>query len=326
MGSTCAVNSLIQIICREPILRNIILETNINDDTLAGNLREILHLMYNENKSLIPAKFIKKLYDSLKNNFNIGEQIDIGELWIFLLDNLITEINNIPRLTKVLNNIEGQLQTLEEKYEDAYNKFNSNKTSKLLECCQGFYLNIISCNNCDNILHNFEPFTTIMLDIPENQDTPSITSMLRIYMDEECINNEWKCDKCNTQAGYKKTTKIWKIPDVLVFIIKRFKPDGRKDLTQININKSIIFKSSAILSNLKNDSKYTLSSVGLHFSSSGDGGHYCAMCNIDDDNTTRCNYDNFVFYDDINITKINSDTFENFIKKNKDAYMVVYSI
>ncbi|WP_396189851.1 hypothetical protein, partial [Flavobacterium sp.] len=93
LGSTCAINSLIQIICREPKLRNTILETDINDDTLLGNLKEIIHLMHNENKSLAPGKFIGKLFKSMDGIFRMGEQIDIGELWMFLFDKITNEIH-----------------------------------------------------------------------------------------------------------------------------------------------------------------------------------------------------------------------------------------
>ena len=92
LGATCAVNSLIQIITREPILRNYILSDqfkNINNDTLLSNLREIIDLMYNKNKSLTPNKFIDNLYKHL-TIFERGDQIDIGELWIFLFDKIIS--------------------------------------------------------------------------------------------------------------------------------------------------------------------------------------------------------------------------------------------
>lgn len=342
LGSTCAVNSLIQIICREPKLRNIILDTNIDDDnTLIGNLREIIHLMHNEKKSLIPLKFVQKLYSSLNGIFNIGEQIDIGELWLFLFDNIITEIHKIDHLTIVLNdygdvNIDNSLienteeyeYLLNKKYEYSLGKFNSFKTSKLLDCCQGFYLNIMSCNKCNNVLHNFEPFTSILLDIPDNSlipSIPSITSMLRIYIKSESINEGWKCEKCDCKTEYTKTTKIWKIPDVLVFIIKRFTVEGNKNTNPININKSIVFKRGTIINDTSKDNVFNLSSVGLHYSNNKNGGHYCAMCNIEEDPQLRCNYENTAFYDDINISKVDNDTFKKFINSNKDAYMIVYS-
>jgi len=43
IGSTCAINSLIQIICRNTYLRDTILSYELSDDTLTNNLKEILY-------------------------------------------------------------------------------------------------------------------------------------------------------------------------------------------------------------------------------------------------------------------------------------------
>jgi hypothetical protein len=42
LGFTCAINSLIQIICRNDIMRNIILNYDIDNDSLLHNLKEII--------------------------------------------------------------------------------------------------------------------------------------------------------------------------------------------------------------------------------------------------------------------------------------------
>ena len=72
LGDTCAINSFIQIFCRIDELRNLILnEKNIPDNSLSFELKEILHLMHNENKSLSPNKFINYFYTIFANIFNI---------------------------------------------------------------------------------------------------------------------------------------------------------------------------------------------------------------------------------------------------------------
>lgn len=334
LGSTCAVNSLIQIICRESQLRNIILESNVTDDTVFGNLREIIHLMHNENKSLAPGKFISKLYDSLEGIFRRGEQIDISELWTFLFDNIATEIHKIPALTFDLDymndkdidvvmqpDISEYDRQLQLKYEYVCRRFNADKSSRWLESCQGFYLNMIKCQNCNNVFHNFEPFTSIMLDIPETSENDiSITSMMRTFLKEETNNTGWKCDKCQQQCTYTKTTKIWHMPSVLVIIIKRFNTNGTKNAQPVSINKSICFKAGSIMHTRNSDKKYALSSFAMHAGGSG-GGHYFAVCNAGD----LQNYDNFNLYDDINICRIEKERLVELVANNRDAYMIVYS-
>ena len=69
LGSTCAINSLIQIIARNDILRNIILNNNFAEDTISDQLKEIIDLMYVKNNSIIPRKFINTLYNIFKDIF-----------------------------------------------------------------------------------------------------------------------------------------------------------------------------------------------------------------------------------------------------------------
>lgn len=345
LGSTCAVNSLIQIICREPRLRNTLIDETFAEDTLSAHLKEILYMMHNENKSLVPGKFINKLFKSLGGIFRLGEQLDIGELWIFLFDKIATEINAIPNISYELlctENVDhinlgisysDELEykkaliscpQLRSKYQYSLSKFNNKRSSRWLETSQGFYLNITRCLCCQNVLYNFEPFTCISLDILDDHHCPTITKMLKEFLKEEKRQGDWKCEKCNDHTEYTKTTKIWKIPDVLVFIIKRFTNGFIKNNKEIHINKSICFKRGSVLHNTDNDITFTLSSLGIHYGSL-QGGHYCAICNTDDNLETRAELQKIVFYDDINIASVSREKFEQILEKNVDAYMIVYS-
>jgi ubiquitin C-terminal hydrolase len=336
LGATCAINSLIQIITREPTLRNYILSfKNISDDTLLSNLRNIIDLMYNQNKSLSPHKFIDNLYKNL-SIFEKGEQIDIGELWIFLCDKIQDEINTCKNCYKTLEEIEYtkdiditdgiicnnkeefknilKSQRICNKYEYMMHKFNNNKYSQWTEMSQGFFLNIIKCNKCNNALFNFEPFTSIQLDII-NDDNPTITSMIKNFLKIETRCDGWKCEKCNMNTEYTKTIKIWRLPSILFLIIKRFKDINVKNNTTIYINKMLCFKEGSILENTANDKLYTISSLGLHYGILN-GGHYCSICKSSS---------KILLYDDLNVKEIPLDVFENNLEANRDAYMVVYS-
>jgi len=312
IGSTCAVNSLIQIICRTSKLRNSILLEELPNDTLGSELKEILDLMYNKEKSLIPNKFVNSLYNKLDGIFIRGEQIDICELWTFLFDKIAVEISN-PYIVPITNN------NLVNECNNILSKFNNNKTSKWLETSQGVLVNIINCKNCNHSVYNFEPFTSISLDI-YNDDCPSIVDMLKEYLSyEERIADEWKCDNCKICSNYSKTVKIWKSPDVLIFGIKRFTGSLNKDNRDINISKTLLFGKGTILSNAEEEKKYNISAMGLHHGIIH-GGHYTAICHIGDNN--------FLHYNDIVISKINNDDDNNnintILKKNNSAYIIVY--
>jgi ubiquitin C-terminal hydrolase len=101
LGSTCAINSLIQIISRNDILRNIMLNNEFANDTISGQLKEIIDLMYVRNNSIIPRKFLNTLYSVFQGIFYHGEQIDIGELWTFLSDKITEEITDTSTVSPV---------------------------------------------------------------------------------------------------------------------------------------------------------------------------------------------------------------------------------
>jgi ubiquitin carboxyl-terminal hydrolase 8 len=341
LGSTCAINSLIQIITRNDILRNIILNNNFADNTISDQLKEIINLMYVQNNSIIPRKFLNTFYTIFKDIFYSGEQIDIGELWTFLSDKVSEEIEGIVNISndknkkdmkmleedqltegvvynddKELHNAMINCKLLKKKYEYYYNKFNK-KSSMWQKSTQGFYLNTTRCVDCNLTFYNFEPFTSLNIDIPKDITHPKISDMISKSLKEEVIQGDWFCSKCNKNRAYKKSTKLWKLPDVLVIIIKRFINIHLKNDAPISINDYLNFNKGSILSN-KKDVVYNFSSVALHFGSLN-GGHYSAICNTPDGD---------ILYDDRNVIKIDIEDISqriNFKDKSSNAYMLVYT-
>jgi ubiquitin C-terminal hydrolase len=337
LGSTCAINSLIQVITRNDILRDIILNTDGDasgtSDTISGQLKEIIELMYVRNNSIVPRKFIHVFYSIFKDIFYHGEQIDIGELWTFLSDKIAEEIG-VAVASGVVDAFEDCLtqgviyandadfynafvncKLLKKKYEYYYHKFNK-KPSVWQKSTQGFYLNTTRCVHCNSTFYNFEPFTSLNLDIPttdvaatDASQHPKISLMISNLLKEEVVQGDWFCSTCRKNTAYKKYTKLWKLPDVLVIIIKRFINTHVKNDAPIAINDYLNFNKGSVLSN-KKDVIYDFSSVALHFGSLN-GGHYAAICNTPEGD---------ILYDDRNVQRINAT------EKNANAYMVVYTI
>jgi len=159
LGATCAINSLIQVISRNDILRNIILTNDFAEDTISSQLKEIIDLMVVKNNSIIPHKFLNTLYSIFKDIFYKGEQIDIGELWTYLSDKIAEDIAPLPQnknnnllllkdyLTDgIVYNSDAEFtnaivncKLLKKKYDYYYSKFNS-KVSIWQKNTQGFYL------------------------------------------------------------------------------------------------------------------------------------------------------------------------------------------
>tara|TARA_Y100000389_G_scaffold80225_1_gene76917 strand:- start:1103 stop:2080 length:978 start_codon:yes stop_codon:yes gene_type:complete len=319
LGNTCAINTLIQIICRNSFLRNSILNIDIPNNTLAIELKEILNIMYIDNNSLSPNKFVKNLFDNLKV-FNFGEQLDLTELWLLLFEKITNEISDyIPKIKyeKYFDNLKITDKEINIKANYIINNFNDNKNSLWLQNVQGVILNIIECTECNNNSYNFEPFTAIQLDLKDTDESISLTSLFRDYLRHTTNRDEWKCDKCNKCTKYKKIQKLWKVPNVLVFFLKRYDNINKKNNTKIDINENINIKNGCILSNHEQEVSYNIKSIGCHIGNL-DGGHYYAICK----NETE---DKFVMYDDLDIKVFNNGN-KNFLKNNNKCYMIVYSL
>ena len=304
LGATCAINSLIQIICRCCKLRNVILNANVPDDSFTGELKEILDLLHNKNLSLNPHKFINCFYKTFENVFNKYEQIDINELWIYVFEKINEETSISYEPKTDFNNI----------YEEHDLKiaiYNNNKYSNILNLAQGSFINVIQCNNCNNISHSFEPFINIALNI-ENENVSVVDLLMNNFKVENRDKDEWKCDKCNDYHSYKKTFKIWKIPDILFISLNRFQDIHKKNYANIHINSDIIFNKGSI-STKDVDCKYNLKSVGLHHGNLSNG-HYNALC-----------YNNNIFtlFDDESVNTIDEP---NLLNKINNAYIMLYEI
>ena len=290
LGSTCAINSLIQILYRLNRFKEIILNSDVKEGTITFELRDLFNCL-GTNNSVSPNRFINNFYVIFNGIFNKFEQIDICELYIFLIQKIHDETCNEIEINKLYNNI-----FEEHNYKIAcHNNF---KNSKVYDLLQGSYMNTIECIGCGNINRNFEPFIYVGLDIYENSSISKL--LLNHFTSETRTKDQWKCDKCNNNCTYNKTSIIWKYPDVLFISLNRFKEIIRKNLEVVDVDKKLTFNKT-----------YNLHGIGFHHGML-EGGHYNAICNNDN---------NFHYYDDNNVGVIND---VDSILKSNNCYLICY--
>jgi ubiquitin C-terminal hydrolase len=310
LGSTCAINSLIQIITRNDDLRNLILNSNVSTNTFTSELKEILDLLHNQHKNINPIKFINYFYTTFKDIFNKHEQIDINELWFYFYK----KINEETSYDSLNKNSLNKISNIHEEHNYKLNIYNENKESELMKLVQGSYINIIECSNCKNKTHSFEPFITLNLDIIDNENVSIVDLIINALNNEYREKDDWKCDNCNGKHAYIKTTRIWKLPKLLFISLNRFKEFNKKNNTEVIINNNLNFNKGSIMNENK-DIILNLESIGLHY---GDiyGGHYKALCNMKNGN--------YHLFNDENINIITEDNlFKDF--KNSNAYLLLYN-
>ena len=292
LGGTCAINSLIQMLYREEKFRTIILNSNTDEGTITNELKDLFKAL-NNNKSINPNRFIAKFYEIFNNNFNRYEENDICEIYLILIEKIHNELSYDYIVDDDCNN-----------HNNKISKFNNNKYSIIYDLLQGIYIHAIKCLNCNYINDTYEPFIYLNLNINSFSNISSLINNQYFSNNNEFRNKDnWKCDKCNFNSDYIKHTSILKLPKIIFISLNRFKEIVRKNIEPVNIDKKLVF----------NNNCYNLHSIAFHH---GDlnGGHYNAICEIEEDK--------YNIYDDLNVCFINN--IDAILSNNNSCYLISY--
>ena len=308
VGNTCGINTFIQCIGHTPKLKNIIKNLDCTNSKLANEFQAVLNIVWQESEdnskyTCIPKGLVHEIYVSFKDILIPYHQHDLCEIFVLIIDKIASD-------TGIDKGISGGSGAKREGPNIIINKivdnFNNNKISKLLKCVQGIQLSILNCESCGYQQINPEVFITLMLDIPRKKETISFNDVLVKYFEKESIP-EWKCDKCKKIGTAQKIMQLWKAPEVIIIVLKRFDSDLNKINTPVDIPNNITFKKGSILRDTETEYSYKLMAVGNH-TGSYNGGHYYALCK---------NKDSWYLYND------------NFVSKTsdfdiQDAYILFY--
>jgi ubiquitin C-terminal hydrolase len=142
------------------------------------------------------------------------------------------------------------------------------------------------CSVCKTVHNRYETFNT--LKIQPIAGKTFVESIQDEILATETID-EYDCDACNTtiavgftrrKSPAEKSSRIWKLPKLLIFTIKRYTPFGQRDNTPIVYNgdelkfdKLYAAESPCLLRNFW----YRTISAVDHFGAGMHGGHYVAQ-------------------------------------------------
>jgi len=317
-GTTCALNTLLQLITHSNRLYNSLIQSFAYDKQSETNEKIVWNITFiaealRNGHSVTPGGLVTLIYQLFPNNFHNGEQMDIYELWMLIADKISEEVA-VPKREKIIhpNNIDIHIYN---KVKDDVYKMNNGKSSVWLKSIQSIQLGVLKCMNesCGDTPWNVELFNSFQVDIPFNNSNKEES----IILDELLLKNhsieqllEWKCDKCKNIGGIKQS-QIYTLPEVLMIIIKRFRitetGQFKKINTPINISTQIKIELNGVAYN------YKLIGIGNHYGVYG-GGHYNAHVLEDS---------NWICFDDLDHYIIDLETNNIFIN-NKSAYMVCY--
>ncbi|CAD8107209.1 unnamed protein product [Paramecium sonneborni] len=287
LGNTCYINAAIQCLSNTQPLTEYFQqklhnhELNIeNPQSSRGQITNAYaHLICSiwreqYNKSINPFQLISMI--QLWNPFFVmNTQQDSHELLAFLLDMLHEDLNRV----KIKPYVE------EKTYDQQPNQIQANRAwqdylkrnrSIIVDLFQGQSRNFLQCLICNTKSYKFETFMYLSLPVQGEGD---LLQCISEYLKEEELDegNQWFCSICKSVRRSKKGIKLWKLPNILVIHLKRFKftQSYRCKLRQL-INFPIY---NLDLNNYSEQEQATYDLYGvINHSGTLHSGHYTSYC------------------------------------------------
>lgn len=315
-GQTCYMNSLLQTLCRIPILVDNIFKfkTQSNKKSLHLALQTLFYSMLKTSEGIAETK---NLTDSFGwNAEQVNTQHDVQEFFYVLLDSLEKRIShdNIPNFIEQL--------------------------------MQGTITNYIKCKNIDFVSKREEKFYNLSLSIKDCSNLYESLSNLIAYefLDGE---NQYKTDNHGMQDAIKGI-EIKELPKILFFHLKRFEFDmqfleNKKVCSKYRFDKSINLE--PYLATPQNgqtsgvsEYSYSLLSVLVHEGKEAGKGHYYTFCRpsmkewyrFNDEKVERVDFEeveHYSFGGKFSINMVNSKSLCEQLKEvdiDSSAYMLIY--
>ncbi|ARF10845.1 ubiquitin carboxyl-terminal hydrolase [Hokovirus HKV1] len=281
----------------------IINEETINEEyinKITYRLAELMKVMTSNNKVIIPTS-LDKLIREKNVLFEARQQQDCQELLNFIIDSVHEEIKYKydkveHRINTFFSNKLDENHKLYELNKDLisyWGNYAKNNYSIITEYLSGIYTTYVVCCNCNKLKQKYEPFTTLQLSMPENEDQGyDIGELLKNYSAMESLSqdNQYFCDTCNQNQDAEKYSFISLCPRILIIQLKRFKYDIKtqnlvKIQTEINfpfndlhLNDIIDHHCNVNYLNNNRGLKYNLCSIVKHVGSNLQSGHYVCYC------------------------------------------------
>jgi len=297
IGNSCYCNSTIQILRTCPDLNEFCLTndfTNLKESTHKNILlayQDILKALWSASKPayIRPIGFMNEIKKAVNctvyQMFGVPIPNDSHEFLVYLLDNFHEAIKTeIP-----YNEIDSKL--MNDMATNGWNKFVSKNKSEIVNQIFGMIRKTIHCVNCKNNTYQWDIFNSLKIPCEGNTFHEWIQNELKMTDIEG-----YKCENCNLHTNANIYSHIWKLPSSLFITLRRFHPNGSKNMTPCQYTCDNIQFSEFFADESDEPSKtwtYELRGIIDHHGSHM-GGHYNTQCKhlnewwkIDDESATK---------------------------------------
>ncbi len=241
MGNTCFLNSVLQALATCTPLRNYFIKNatqTIRPKSKKGPLVPAIQGFLREPSSA--ANILNAIITTTRacddDWYRPRQQADATECIQYLLDGVHDAIYRQVRIT-----IHGDTSTPEQKSQMAalqsWSQFFGKEYSPIVEHFYGQSRITITCEKCQSVSERFEPWMILKVPIPGGDtagaEVPTFATCMNAAFAPETIAN-YACDTCKSPQSAVISTRISKVPNILLLSFKRFTNTGQKIRGQID--------------------------------------------------------------------------------------------
>ena len=316
LGLNCYMNSLLQCLYYIKELREYFIENkdifNEEEQPVCKAFADVMYGLKNDENEYFTPKEFKKLIASKNILFDEWKAADVKDLFLNLIDLLLTELNeendndnqNEPDYSDLIQMF---------KYSKREIEYNDNIINRLFI---GYYYTMYDCTQPEKITYTFQTESFILFELEKiqyyypNKKNLTIDLLFSYYMRNQ-KNASFFCHYCKKTHIGDANEAIYRPPKILVIILDR--GHGKTFKGNIEIENNLDLQPFITEENYesKYSTKYELIAVSSHRGESSSSGHYTASCLTD--NQT------YYYFSDINVIEINK---ENLI--NGEPYWLFY--
>ena len=226
-------------------------------------------------QSMIPAAIAAGF-----DQFQVPQQHDSHEFLTFLLDQLhegmAEEVNIQINRPKPITQQDFAIQNALEAWKRLFGK----QYSPFTDMIYGLFRITMKCQRCNHSSDTWETFNCLKLPMHHGNEPATLDSMFKEEFQEESIEG-YACSKCSPErTTASRQVRIWRLPRMIVLVLKRFTMDGRKLYTPFHMpsSKGLNFRPyfSEDSPEPSQHQRYDCFATVDHHGSSG-GGHYNAQ-------------------------------------------------
>ena len=294
LGNTCFLNSVLQALrlCRPavsallPTTAPRLRPTSKRTAILEAFQRLMLEMQGSaENAVVRPTDFLGSLLHTIRacddDWYQPHQQGDAAECLQYILDSLHDSVYRCVR-----SGVQGAASSRDEESQvkalESWSSFFSKEYSPIVENFYGQSQIQIRCEACRTVSERYEPWMMMKVPIPGGDvgggDVPSFSACMDVVHKPEEIE-AYQCDHCKKRGPATMTTRISKLPNILILVFKRFNNRGQKirgeidwSLDQMSLAPWLAFRRCPFTDKTARSSYRTFAVIEHHGSTRG--GHY----------------------------------------------------